>query len=148
MKTKTFVFKIIITLALLFFLIYKLNLKNIINILTNTDIILLLFTIPLILLILIPFNAYGEEFQDYKQWAFVNHSILCEKYNGGESYGAWIIPEDFKPIIIKECFGYTTLEALEKKWKDKRAPVGIYAYYLENREKLWNRAEGRFITVE
>jgi len=92
--------------------------------------------------------AFASEWSDYKEFVFINYHTLIEKYNSGESYGAWIVPEEYEVMIMQECFGYTTKEELEAKWKDKRAPVGIYAFYLENKEKLWDPIDNKIITVE
>ena len=105
----------------------------------------LLFLI--IIAVMISGKAYGDEWVDYKQWVFVNHSVLIERVNHGESYGAYIVSEDYKPMIMADCFGYTDYQALVSKWKDKRPPVGIYAFYLENKSKLWNHV-GNKVVVE
>ena len=92
--------------------------------------------------------AYGDEWVDYKEWSFVNHSMLIEKYNHGESYGAYLVPDTHKSLIMASCFGYTTYPELINRWEDKRAPRAIYAYYLKHKDKLWNPVNGKFLVVE
>ena len=106
------------------------------------------YLLPLILLITLCTVAEASEFSHYQQWVLVNYDTLVLRINHGKSYEAYIIPESYRSMIIQEHFGYTTYQALVSKWKDKRPPVGIYAFYLENKSKLWNQIDNRIVTVE
>ena len=93
-----------------------------------------------LLLALLVSCAFAGEFHDYKEWAYANGYGVIYRVNS-TGYG-------YEPDGGMEWFSYTTKEALLAKWKNRRAPIGIYAYYMEHKDQQGYRDNGMMLFIE